>query len=190
MGKLTKRSFDLLKENPNNPRVVTDKRTKSLEKALKEFGDLGCIIFNRKTKQLVGGHQRVKIIKENGSIHIDQEYKKANAQGTIAEGHIIYNGEKFKYREVIWDRTKESAANIAANNNAGEWDLPLLSDMVREIDFDDFDLELTMLDSHLLEDLVVPTVHPKKGKEEEPKPSKKNAGKVSHSKCPECGHMF
>ncbi len=59
-----------LKSNPKNPRRVTDKKLDMLKKALFEFGDLSGIVFNRKTGQLVGGHQRVKIFSPESKIII------------------------------------------------------------------------------------------------------------------------
>ena len=43
-----------------NPRKISPEQLKALGDALKVFGDLGGIVRNRKTGNLVGGHQRVK----------------------------------------------------------------------------------------------------------------------------------
>ena len=49
-----------LAPNPRNPRKLSPEKLKMLKESLLEFGDLGCIIFNRKSQSLVGGHQRLK----------------------------------------------------------------------------------------------------------------------------------
>ncbi len=55
-------SLGQLEGNPKNPRRITDKKLDMLKKAVSEFGDLSGIVFNRTTGQLVGGHQRVKVL--------------------------------------------------------------------------------------------------------------------------------
>lgn len=134
--------------NPKNPRIITDAKLKQLKKAIAEFGDLSGIIFNRKTKQLVGGHQRRKLIDDKTPIVILKKNSKPSKVGTVAEGYIEVNGERFSYREVYWPEHKEKAANIAANKGAGVWDMPQLNEWLKELsDFDlNFDLDLTMFD--------------------------------------------
>ncbi len=137
-----------LRPNPKNPRTITDKKLAMLKASLGEFGDLGAIVYNRKSKQLVGGHQRVKLLPEDASVTIETKYPKPTKTGTVAEGYVTFGGERFKYREVSWSESKEKAANIAANKGAGEWDMAQLGDWMRELgDFDsDLDLDLTMFD--------------------------------------------
>lgn len=135
-----------LAPNPKNPRTITDKKLTQLKKALAEFGDLGGLVFNRRTGMLVGGHQRAKLFPKDAEIKVTKSYDKPTKVGTVAEGFVLVRGERFKYREVDWDETREKAANIAANKGAGEWDLSALSDWMREIDDFGFDLDLTMFD--------------------------------------------
>lgn len=136
-----------LAANPKNPRKVSDGKLVMLKRALTEFGDLGCIVFNRKTKRLVGGHQRTKHFDKDAQIVVEKKYTKPTKVGTVAEGFVTLNGERFKYREVHWDETKEKAANLAANKGAGEWDAPLLGELLAEIEDLSFDLDLTMFDA-------------------------------------------
>jgi hypothetical protein len=135
-----------LAPNPKNPRKITDARLQQLKKALYEFGDLGGFIFNRSTKSLVGGHQRSKLFDRDTEIRIEERYKKPTRTGTVAEGFVLLDGERHRYREVVWDAAKEKAAAIAANRNAGDWDNDLLRDWLVELDSFDVDLDLTMLD--------------------------------------------
>lgn len=177
-----------LAPNPKNPRTITDSKLDLLKKALIEFGDLSGIIYNRETKQLVGGHQRVKLIPKNVDVHIEKRFSKPTKVGTVAEGFVEYNGERFKYREVSWDETKEKAANIAANKGAGEWDLVGLSEWMRDLDSFSFDLDLTLFDETERHDLMIPSLNPnfEPGTEAE-------QGKLDEKKpieCPHCGVSF
>lgn len=46
----------------------------------------------------------------------------------------MLDGERFGFREVDWDPAKETAAMLAANNHAGEWENDMVRAMVRELD--------------------------------------------------------
>lgn len=131
-----------LKANPMNPRTISNEKSAALKKAMDKFGDLGGIIFNIKSKQLVGGHQRTSLLK-NAIIEITTKYDKPTKTGTVAEGYIETNkGDRFSYREVSWDENIERAANLAANKNAGDWDPIALNKLLKDIA--PADLSLTM----------------------------------------------
>lgn len=145
-----------LSGNPRNPRKITDQKLEMLKKALAEFGDLSGIVFNRRTQQLVGGHQRLKALPRDAELVREQEYAEPTRTGTVAEGYAVIDGERFKYREVDWDDTREKAANIAANKHGGEFDLPILSEWLLELDAMNIDMDLTGFDADELEDLMAP----------------------------------
>jgi len=67
---------------------------------------------------VVGGHQRLKVYKAMGKTEVD-----------------------------VWavdlDEQKEKAANIALNKLSGEFDMPMLKDILEEIDTGDLDMEIT-----------------------------------------------
>jgi len=100
-----------LKDADYNPRVISEEALKGLEFSLDTFGDISGIVYNRKTGNIVCGHQRKKaLIAKYGS----------DLQVIVSEdsdeGHILLpTGEKFKVRFVDWDIEKERAANIVAN---------------------------------------------------------------------------
>ena len=136
-----------LKPNQRNPRKITDKKQVALRKALAEFGDLGGIVFNIRTGQLIGGHQRQKALPKGCEIVTMKTFEPPTPIGTIAIGYVeTPEGERFSYREVDWPEEKEKAANIAANKGAGEWDNDMLKDWFKDLDSMDFDLDLTMFD--------------------------------------------
>lgn len=125
-----------LKPNAKNPRRISKEDFAALQASIKTFGDLSCVVFNVRTQQLVGGHQRIESMKASGTkpvVWITQKYDTPNAQGTIAIGTITHENESYKYREVDWDEGIEKAANIAANRIQGEFDLDLLAQMDYEI---------------------------------------------------------
>ncbi len=140
-----------LKPNPKNPRKITDKKLKALKKSMNEFGDLGGVIFNKRSGQLIGGHQRISLLKD-GEISLGES-------GEF--GFIIKDGQSFALRVVDWDESRENAANLAANKGAGEWDWDGLKDMMKDLDEANFDLELTMFDEDEIKDLLKePEVYP------------------------------
>lgn len=173
-----------LSKNPKNPRTITEEKLKQLALALKEFGDLSGIVFNRKTKRLVSGHQRQKSI--DGEITYLKKYPKPTRNGTVAEGYIEVNGERFSYREVLWSEDKEKAANIAANKNAGEWDLPQLGKWMKELSSTKFDINLTMFDESEI-DKLFPDERKTKNTTEEIDIA--GVSKLQHE-CPKCGFTF
>lgn len=148
-----------LKHNPKNPRIIKDEKRDNLAASLAKFGDLGGFVFNRLSGLLVGGHQRSSVFPTDAKIVITKKYDKPTRAGTVAEGVIKFKGERFKYREVEWDDATETAAAIAANNNAGEWDRPMLADALKKLgSFDiDFDMRLTMFTEDELADFAPPS---------------------------------
>ena len=119
-----------------------------LATALAEFGDLGGIVFNVQTQQLVGGHQRTSVFNRfRPEVVITDRFDPATDVGTVALGYLeTQEGERFAYREVSWPMHKEMAANIAANKSAGTFEIPHLQDMMHEMDALNLDLDLTMFD--------------------------------------------
>lgn len=173
-----------LKPNPENPRKITDAKLSALRKTLKEYGDLSGFIYNRKTKRLVSGHQRRELLRD-AEIIIEREHKKPTQTGTVAEGHVAVDGERFSYREVFWDEFQEKAAALAANQNAGSWDEEQLTAWFQELDDYGFDLDLTMFDELEREDFLGDGAEEPKLK----KPKSPGDSKLLHE-CPNCGHQF
>jgi hypothetical protein len=141
---------------------------------MQAYGDLSGVVFNRRTGNLVGGTQRSKKFDKTAEVIVTKRFAKPTKVGTVALGYIKFKGERFSYREVSWDKHKEMAASIAANNNAGDWDMPELNLQLHELSsFDvDYDLELTMLDDDLLENYKTTTV----GEHERNLPGQKKDG--------------
>lgn len=117
-----------LTPSPDNPRRISKQALADLSRSLREFGDLGSIVFNRQTGHLVGGHQRSSALPTNAQIHWIDETK----------GVIRHNGEEVFVRAVDWDLEKERRALILANNPnlQGEWDQEKLAELLTEVDFE------------------------------------------------------
>ena len=123
-----KREFKDLRAYDKNPRKITKDDFETLQKSLDEFGDLSGVIFNRPTKNLVGGHQRTNALKsKEATITITEEFAVPTKSGTVAVGYIEANGERFSYREVEWTEEQEARANILANKVSGQWDFDMLA---------------------------------------------------------------
>jgi hypothetical protein len=103
-----------LKGSPDNPRVMKEKAQKGLNKSVKTFGDLSGITFNETTGNLVTGHHRMIGLE---STYGDQ-LKIEPIEGSKDHWIVTPDGERFRVRVVAWDKTKEMAANITANNSA------------------------------------------------------------------------
>jgi len=143
-----------LKPNPKNPRKISAEKLDMLEYSMEMFGDISGIIFNRRSGQLEGGHQRGKIIPKDAEIVIEQSYEIPTKTGTVAEGYVLYKGERFKYREVDWDADTAQLANLAANKQGGEWEDNLLKEILIDLDKNNADLKLAGFDDLELENLL------------------------------------
>ena len=125
------RQLEELKPNPQNPRAMSRADAIALADSIKEFGDLSSIVFNIRTGQLVGGHMR-KASFENmpgeKQVVITERYAQPNQVGTVAIGYVIYNNERYGYREVDWPLERETAANKASNKITGDWNDDLLAE--------------------------------------------------------------
>ncbi len=125
-----------------NPRSISDHDFKSLVDSIGKFGDMSGLVFNRRSGNVVGGHQRREAyLKLGGKITITETLKKPSSSGTIAYGHVLIGDEQFVYRVVDWPDEKERLANLAANRIQGEWDddklAQLLYSMKDEVDLPD-----------------------------------------------------
>ncbi len=98
--------------DPENPRAMTEKARGHLSASLDEFGDLSGIVYNRRTGQLVSGHQR--------TYDLAQKYGPLPLTELPGGGYAIVTpkGDVFPVRVVSWDAKKQRAANMAANNQA------------------------------------------------------------------------
>lgn len=143
-----------LREASYNPRKITKDELRMLAKSMAEFGDLSGVVRNRKTDQLVGGHQRLKVFDKSWPIVITARYEQPNSVGTVAEGYIDSPWGRWTYREVDWDEDREKAANLAANKGGGDWDIPKLKPLLVHLEGILPDIEVTGFNLDDLENLL------------------------------------
>ena len=173
-----------LTHDPKNPRKISEEQLEALGKAMEEFGDLSGIVYNRTTKQLVGGHQRTKHLPPEAEVHIEHKRSKPNKQGTMATGYVLIGTERWQYREVKWGEEKERAANLAANKHGGQWEPDLLAEAIASLDGFDFPIGFTDDELRQIQfdpDSITPVGIDEQG----------DLGSIgtTHT-CPECGHEF
>lgn len=125
------------KYNPRKDLKPGDVEFEKLKRSIEEFGYVEPLIWNSQTGNVVGGHQRLKVLKALGFTEVDCVVIDIDAQ-------------------------KEKALNIALNKISGEWDMPLLNDLLRDINESGFDVTLTGFElgeiSDLLKDDIVENV--------------------------------
>lgn len=120
MAEVVIEAIDDLAPDRENPRDIDKTASAGLRYSLEEFGDLSGITFNRRTGELVAGHQRVTQLREAGA--------------EIRGSQIVLGEHTFPIRIVDWSKDKQRRANIAANNQklAGHFN-PLLKDYLAKI---------------------------------------------------------
>ena len=118
-----------IKYAPYNPRKISNEVLNKLKRSIEEFGYIEPIVVNKRTMHVVGGNQRLKVLR----------------QLDIKEVQAVI---------VDLDDVHEKALNIALNKINGEWDLPLLKDLLLEIDTGEIDTEITGFDMPEIEELM------------------------------------
>ncbi|AFM40317.1 DNA modification methylase [Desulfosporosinus acidiphilus SJ4] len=116
------------KYNPRKNLKPGDTDYEKLRRSIEEFGYVEPVIWNKQTGNIVGGHQRYKILTEQGVKDIDC---------------VV----------VDMDEQHEKALNIALNKVAGEWDMPLLTDLLKDLDESGFEVSLTGFEAEELDEL-------------------------------------
>lgn len=117
-----------LKEYKHNPRKITSEQLEKLKRNVEELGDLSGIVHDLNTGEIISGNQRSKAIDiRKCEIVLTEKYPDPTAEGTVAWGYVIWEGQRLNYREVRWNAAQRKKANITANSLGGEWDWDILS---------------------------------------------------------------
>lgn len=116
-----------------NPRVDLqpgDTVYNNLKRSVEAFGCVQPIIVNQRKNVVVGGHQRLKVLKDLGHDEVD----------------VVF---------VDLSEERERALNVALNKITGEWDEPKLAKLLQEFEgFPDLDVCLTGFDDGEVSDLI------------------------------------
>jgi hypothetical protein len=117
---------------PYNPRIDLkpgDEEYEKIRRSIHEFGYVEPLVWNKRTGNLVGGHQRLKILMDEGVSSVDVSV-------------------------VDMDLTKEKALNIALNKISGGWDDEKLAELLQELSETPSGFEITGFEQDELNDLV------------------------------------
>jgi DNA modification methylase len=131
--KLERIPIDKLKAATYNPRKDLksgDIEYEKLKQSIETFGYVEPVLWNRRTGNIIGGHQRFKVLVELGQKEIDC---------------VV----------VDMDLTDEKALNIALNKVSGDWDKDKLMLLITDLQGSDFDVSLTGFDSIELDALFI-----------------------------------
>lgn len=115
--------------NPRKDLKPGDPDYEKLKRSMHEFGYVDPIIWNQQTGHVVGGHQRLKILQDEG----------------IQEAECVV---------VSLDDEKEKTLNIALNKISGDWDKDKLALLMTDLQASDLDVSLTGFDENEISDLL------------------------------------
>ena len=116
------------KYNPRKDLQPGDPEFEKLKRSVAEFGYVEPIIWNQRTGIVVGGHQRLKVLQHLGYTEVDC---------------VVLD----------IDEQKEKALNVALNKISGDWDMPLLTALLKDLDESGFDATLTGFDVSEMSDM-------------------------------------
>jgi len=115
--------------NPRKDLQPGDPEYERLKRSIDRWDLVEPLVWNRRTGNLVAGHQRLKILRARGDTEVDVSV-------------------------VDLDPQDEAALNVALNKIGGEWDMPKLADLLSALDAEGFDATLTGFDEAELEELL------------------------------------
>ena len=115
--------------NPRKDLKPGDREYEKLKRSIAEFGYVEPVIWNRQTGNVVGGHQRLKVLIDLGQQEIDC---------------VV----------VDLDLQREKTLNIALNKITGDWDETKLASLMAEFDAEAFDVSLTGFDAEEVDALL------------------------------------
>lgn len=117
MIRYERRKISDLVVDDHNPRTMSTKAKKALAASIKRFGLVQPIVVNETTGRVVGGHQRIVALREQGAIEVD-----------VAIG--------------AWTADEERVLNVALNNQAAQGQFTdvrsYLDGALRALSLDDF----------------------------------------------------
>jgi len=124
--------------NPRKDLQPEDAEYKKLRQSIEEFGYVEPIIWNERTGNVVGGHQRLKVLLEKGQ-------------------------EDIECVVVDLDDKDEKILNVLLNKVKGRWDIGKLADLLQELDeagemeltgFEDWELQSLLMQYDHIKDLM------------------------------------
>lgn len=101
-------SLQMAAYNPRKELQEEDKEYQDLKSSMAEFGYVEAIVWNESTGNVVGGHQRLRILLAQGATEVEVSV-------------------------VNLDPEKEKALNVALNKISGSWDYDKLSELMQDL---------------------------------------------------------
>ena len=127
--------------NPRRDLQPEDAEYQKLRRSIETFGYIEPIIWNERTGHVVGGHQRLKVLLEQGTEDI--------------EAVVVDLEEK-----------DEKILNVLLNKVKGRWDIGRLADLLQQLD-ETGDMEVTGFEDWELQSLLMQYDHIKDLMEED-----------------------
>lgn len=107
--------------NPRKNLKPGDPEYEKLKRSIQEFGYVEPIIWNKKTGNIVGGHQRFKVLKSLGHKEVEC---------------VVLD----------IDEQREKLLNMALNKIEGSWDEEKLQELLKDMEAEDLDITLAGFD--------------------------------------------
>ena len=126
--------------NPRKDLKPGDKEYEKIKSSVNEFGYVDPIIVN-KDLTIIGGHQRLKVLKDLGYTEVEC---------------VV----------IDVDKTKEKALNVALNKISGEWNQELLGELIKDLQDLDYDVAFTGFEPAEIDELFN-NLHDKDVKEDD-----------------------
>ena len=126
-------AVDRMKPARYNPRVDLrpgDEAYEKIKNSLHEFGYVDPIVWNDATGNIVGGHQRFKVLVEEGASEV--------------ECVVVH----------IEDANTEKALNVALNKAVGEWEDQSLAELLQDLRDSGYQLGVTGFDEQEIEEIL------------------------------------
>lgn len=117
------------KYNPRKDLKPGDPAYEKIKRSLHDFGYVDPIVWNEVTGNIVGGHQRFKVLKAEGATEVDC---------------VVVH---------IENPSDEKALNIALNKATGDWEPMALADLLQDLQSAGYDLGATGFDAAEVDDL-------------------------------------
>ena len=130
------------KYNPRKDLKPGDAAYEKIKKSLHTYGYVDPVIWNEVTGNIVGGHQRFKVLTAEGAKEIDC---------------VVVH---------IEDPQDEKALNIALNKAVGEWEPVALAELLQDLQSSGYEMDCTGFDAAEIDDLFS-KVHDKDVKDDD-----------------------
>lgn len=124
--------------NPRQDLKPGDREYEKIARSIDEFGYVEPIVWNETTGNIVGGHQRLKILIERGETEVEVSVVRLNEHD-------------------------EKVLNVALNKIIGRWDTGKLTDLLKELQaegamevtgFEDWELDALSMQYDHIDDLL------------------------------------